>query len=221
MIQSSHGARDHDTGLFVEADRALTPIRPTLDGEPRYETMPVGFYNRDHDRLDRFTDDDVRQAAWWAVLAGACGHTYGNNNVWQMWQPGREPRIYAVTPRFEALDDPGARQMGLMRRFLEAHGFGRLVPDQGLVADGPRDGGAKIRAARTSDRRTAIFYTPRGVPFTVDKGIIAAPRVREAWFDPRYGVLHEFHTSDDSGFQTYTPPTSGQGQDWVLLLEGQ
>ncbi len=38
-------------------------------------------------------------------------------------------------------------------------------------------------------------------------------------FDPRYGVLHEFHTTDNQGFQTYRPPSDGPGHDWVLLLE--
>jgi hypothetical protein len=86
MVQSSHGAHDHDNGLFAEHDYALTPPRPTVDGEPRYETMPVGFYFSDVSRIDRFDDYDVRQAAYGSVFAGACGHTYGNNNV---WQPGR------------------------------------------------------------------------------------------------------------------------------------
>ena len=112
MTQSSHGARDHDTGLYAERDLSLTPLRPTLDGEPRYESIPVGFYNRDYNRLDRFDDDDARQAAWWSVMAGACGHTYGNNNIWQMWQPGRAPIINAAIPWSRALDHPGATQMG-------------------------------------------------------------------------------------------------------------
>jgi hypothetical protein len=43
--------------------------------------------------------------------------------------------------------------------------------------------------------------------------------VKESWFDPRYGATYELHTSDNQGYQTYTPPTSGRGQDWVLLLE--
>jgi hypothetical protein len=77
MCQSSHGAHDHDNGLFIEADYALTPIKPTLDGEPRYETIPVGFYFQNYNRYDRFDAYDVRQAAYWALLAGACGHTYG------------------------------------------------------------------------------------------------------------------------------------------------
>jgi hypothetical protein len=220
MSQTSHGARDHDTGLFAEHDLALLPLRPTLDGEPRYETMPVGFYLRDHDRLDRFDDDDVRQAAWWSVMAGACGHTYGNNNIWQMWQAGRAPVLYAATPWYEALDHPGARQMGFLRKFMEAHAFHTLVPDQKIVANGPLESGAKIRAARAADGSLAVVYSPQGASFTLDKSVITAPRVRESWFDPRYGVVYEFHTTDRFGFQTYQPPTSGRGRDWVLLLEG-
>ena len=219
MTQSSHAARDHDTGLYADRDLSLTPLRPTLDGEPRYEGIPVGFYLRDHNRLDRFDDDDVRQAAWWSVMAGACGHTYGNNNIWQMWQAGRPPIISASVPWREALDHPGARQMGLLRRFMEARAFHTLVPDQGLIANGPVTGGAKIRAARARDGAFALVYSPRGEPFTIDKGVIKASRVKEVWFDPRYGVSYEFHTTDNQGYQTYTPPTTGRGQDWVLLLE--
>ena len=219
MSQTSHGGRDHDTGLFIERDLALAPLRPTLDGEPRYETMPVGFYFRDRDRLDRFDDDDVRQAAWWAVMAGACGHTYGDNNVWQMWQPGREPRIYATTPWHEALDHPGATQMGLLRRFMERHAFHTLEPDQRIVLNGPTTAGAKIRALRARDGSRVIVYSPQGASFTLDKALIKAARVKETWFDPRYGVHNDVHTTDNFAFQTYTPPTSGRGQDWVLVLE--
>jgi hypothetical protein len=219
MTQSSHGARDHDTGLYAEHDLALTPLRPTLDGEPRYETIPVGFYLRGHDRLRRFDDADVRQAAWWSVLAGACGHTYGDNNVWQMWQPGRAPIIGATIPWYEALDHPGARQMGLMRRFMEARAFHALVPDQRLVANGPLSGPAKIRAARTATGSLVVVYSPRGESFTIDMGLAKGPRMKESWFDPRYGVTYEIHTTAAQGFQTYEPPTSGRGQDWVLVIE--
>ena len=57
----------------------------------------------------RFDDYDARQAAYWSLLAGACGHTYGNNNVWQMWAPGRKPVIWAHVPWYEALDHPGGK----------------------------------------------------------------------------------------------------------------
>ena len=221
MTQSSHGARDHDTGLFAEHDRRLTPPKPTLDGEPRYETIPVGFYLQNHSRLDRFDDYDVRQAAYWSVLAGACGHTYGHNSVWQMWQPGRKAILWASIGWREALDHPGAFQMGHLRRLFEARPFWKLAPDQALILSGPREGGAKIRAARATDSTFLVVYTPRGESFTLDKGTLPGRRLKESWFDPRYGVAHVIHRTDNQGFQTYTPPSSGRGQDWVLIVEDE
>lgn len=223
MFQSSHAARHHDTGLSVERDLALKPLRPTLDGEPRYEGIPIGFYLIDHNRLLRFDDDDVREAAWWAVMAGAAGHTYGNNNIWQMWEPGREPAISANIPWYEAIEHPGARQMGYMRRFMEENDFQNLLPDQSLIEDGPLRGPAKIRAMRARDDSRLIVYTPQGEGFTLDQSQLKAVRSRQYWYDPRYGVKYVFRISprdrDNQTFQTYTPPTSGRGQDWVLVME--
>ena len=44
--QSSHGAHDHDNGLFAENDYPLAPTESTNDGELWYETIPAGFYFR-------------------------------------------------------------------------------------------------------------------------------------------------------------------------------
>lgn len=219
MIQSSHGAHDHDNGLFVDHDYALTPVKPTVDGEPRYENIPVGFYFRNVDPFHRFSAFDVRQAAYWALLAGALGHTYGNNNVWQMWAPGRESVISADIPWWEALDHPGAFQMGFVRRLFTARPFAKLQPAQAMLYGGPTTGGAKIRAARAEDGSFAFVYSPFGEPFTIDLTRIHAPRVKEIWYDPRYGVAHHLHTTANVGFQTYTPPTTGRGEDWLLIVE--
>jgi hypothetical protein len=219
MFQSSHAARDHDNGLFAEHDLALEPPKPTLDGEPRYETIPVGFYYANVARNQRFDAYDVRQAAYWSLLAGACGHTYGNNNVWQMWQPGRKRLIEACVPWYEALDHPGAFQMGHLRRLFESRPFQKLVPDQTIVLDGPRSGGAKIRVARAADGTFAFVYSPRGEPFTIHMRVVDAPRVQATWFDPRYGITEPIHTTDSPGIQTFTPPTSGRGCDWLLVLD--
>lgn len=219
MVQSSHAARDHDTGLYIENDRALHPPRPTLDGEPRYEALNIGFYLKDHSRLLRFDDSDTRQAAYWAMLAGACGHAYGNNNVWQMWAPGRKSALWADIHWREALDHPGAFQMGHLRRLFESRPWQLLVPALGWIASGPRDGGAKIRAAMASDHSFAFVYSPHGEPFTLDQRKLSGESVNEAWFDPRYGVIYPLHTPDTKGFQTYVPPTQGRGQDWLLILQ--
>jgi len=39
--------------------------------------------------------------------------------------------------------------------------------------------------------------------------------------DPEEGVASHFHTTDNTGFQTYTPPTVGRGSDWILILESE
>lgn len=219
MSQSSHAARDHDNGLFIEHDLALEPAKPTLDGEPRYERIPVGFYYKRADSSDRFDAYDVRQAAWWALMAGACGHTYGNNSVWQMWTPERKPVIGADVSWREALDDPGATQMGHLRRLFERFPFHQLRPSSALIADSPRTGGAKVRGLLAADGSAGLVYSPRGEPFTLNLALLRKPQVRASWYDPRTGDSLELYTGDSVAFQTFTPPTSGRGNDWVLILE--
>lgn len=235
MFQSSHAALDHDTGLYVENDYALQPVKPTMDGEPHYEAIPVGFYLRNATGIDRFDDYDVRQSAYWSLLAGACGYTYGNNNIWQMYKPAaggenvgssRLPFLFGGTGGIiganiawsEALDHPGAFQMRHLRRLFESLPFTRLVPDQRLILNGPTTGGARIRAARSSDSSFALVYSPRGESFTLNKNVIKAERQRETWYDPRYGVSYHIKEQEAWGIQTYQPPTSGRGNDWVLVL---
>ncbi len=218
MVQSSHAGHGFDNGLFMERDRALTPPKPTLDGEPRYESIPTGFYFQGQHPADRFTDVDARQAAWWSLLAGACGHTYGNNNIWQMWQPGRKSILGANVPWYEALQHPGARQMTHARRLMESRPFQRLEPAQDLLLDAPRAGPAKARAARADDGSFALVYTPQGEPVTVDMAQLTGLQIRQSWYDPRYGTAYPLHTGV-KGILTFTPPTRGPGCDWVLVLD--
>jgi hypothetical protein len=219
MIQSSHTGRGADNGAYVEHDRALEPAKPTLDGEPRYETVIVDFYNEGADPALRFDDYEVRIAAYRALLAGAAGHTYGNNNIWQMWEPGREPVIGANTPWHEALDHPGAYQMGYLRRLLESRPWQKLEPAQGLLVGPNLPGAGFVRAALASDRSFAFVYTPRGEPVAVDQGRLGAVDVTSWWFDPRYGSAYPIHTGVGTGVQFFTPPSSGRGCDWVLVLD--
>ena len=219
MIQSSHAGRGADNAVNVDHDRALAPAKPTIDGEPRYEALVVEFYNVGNDPALRFDDYDVRLAAYRPLLAGAAGHTYGNNNVWQMWKPGREPQIGADTPWDEALDHPGAFQMGHLRRLLESRPWEKLEPAQDLVVGPNLPGAGFVRAALASDRSFALVHTPRGEPVAVDQGRLGAVDVTSWWFDPRYGRAYPIHTGVGTAVQFFTPPSSGRGCDWVLVLD--
>lgn len=219
MYQSSHAAHNHDNGLYAEHDYQLVPTKPTLDGEPRYEMIPVGFYFNGSNRLDLFDDYDSRQAAYWSILAGAAGHTYGNNSIWQMWSPGRGAALGAKVPWNVAIDHPGSFQMKYLKQLFTARSFHQLVPNQQMILSGPSSGGAKLRAAVAADASYAIIYSPRGEAFTIDQSVIKAKQLRSIWYDPRYGISHPILNGNTFGIQTYTPPTNGRGNDWILIIE--
>jgi hypothetical protein len=138
-----------------------------------------------------------------------------------MYAPGRRSVIFADIPWQEALDHPGAFQMTFVRRLMESRPFQKLEPFQSMVLDGPATGARKIRAARVTDRSFAFIYSPVGEKFTVDQNAIKGERLKEIWYDPRYGIAHPGHTGTSKAIQTYTPPNSGRGCDWILILEDE
>lgn len=219
MYQSSHAARGFDNGIFAELDYKLAPPKPTVDGEPRYENMMVGFYYQGNHPAVRFTSYDTRTAAYWSILGGACGHTYGNNNIWQMWREGEKNVIGAEIPWYVAIDHPGSFEMTYLRKFFEANPWYKLKPSQELILDGPRSGPSKIRAAIAADGSFLVVYTPTGEPFTLNLDSLAAKKINEKWFDPRYGTYFTIHSADTRSVKTYTPPSSGEGSDWLLVVE--
>ncbi len=216
MFQSGHSVPHARNYEFTLRDYALTPAKPTLDGEPRYEDHPIDW----DPEKGWFDDWDVRQAAWWSMLSGACGHTYGDHNIWQMWQPDRQRVSAARTPWQEAIHHPGSRQMGLMRRLFESRPYQRLAPDQELLAGDARSGGEHIRAARAGDGSFALIYTPMGHTLRIRLDRIAGEKVQAWWFDPRSGQSHEAGTFATAGPHDFEPPGEpGRGNDWVLLLD--
>jgi len=217
MVQSGHGQLNTPNYKFALNNRALTPVKPTLDGEPRYEDHPVNW------RPDQgwFDEWDVRQAAYWSMLAGACGHTYGDHNIWQMWQPGRRPISSARTAWQTALDHPGAFQMGHLRRLFESRPWQLLEPDQELIVGDAGSGAYHVRAARASDGSFAFVYTPMGKPVTIDLAHLTEHALTAHWFDPRLGKASSISTISRAEQQTFTPPSQGRGNDWILVLDEQ
>ena len=48
---------------------------------------------------------------------------------------------------------------------------------------------------------------------------ITGKGVKAAWYDPRTGKVTPIGTFANSGTRSFTPPTRGYGQDWVLTLD--
>jgi hypothetical protein len=209
MIQSGHGASDRANYELVAKDYALEPVKPTLDGEPCYEDLPIGF-KPDNGYFDAA---DVRKAAYWALFSGACGHTYGHHSIWSMTT---EPTDYFIMDWKTALHRPGAAQMRHVRALMESRPFFERVPAPELLAANYE--GANTQAA-TRGRRYAMFYSPNGLPIRAVLGLLEGASVSVSWYDPRVGQWLDAGLHDNSGEAAFIPPSSGRNEDWVLVLD--
>jgi hypothetical protein len=215
MIQSGHHLHDNPNYEMIRRDYEKVPVKPCMDGEPRYENHPVDWKPEEKGWFDEY---DVRQAAYWAVFAGAHGHTYGCHDIWQMLAPGRQPVGHARGTWTSSLDLPAAGQMQHLRRLIESRPMLVRVPDQSLIAAGQEDGAAHIQATR--GETYAFVYSPAGKPFHVNMGKIRDGRVAAARYDPRTGKSTPIGNYENAGTREFRPPgTPGRGNDWVLVLD--
>lgn len=216
MLQSGHHARDVDNYNRIARDYALDPPKPCMDGEPCYEDHPVNW-KPENGYFDAY---DVRKTAYRALFAGAHGHTYGANGIFQFFRPGdSDPKFHARRPWYEALDLPGASQLWHARTLIESRPFLERIPDQSLLLSDEGTGGEHTRATRAADGSYAFVYTPVGRPIMIDLGKLAGTAVVAHWYDPRLGVYQLYGEYATGRAATFTPPSSGYGNDWVLVLD--
>ena len=223
MFQSGHKdyaqdtqrcAYGEDNWRYVEDDWKRTPVKPVVDGEPSYENIPHGL---DKTPEPRWQAADVRRYAWWSVLAGAFGHTYGENSVMQFYVLGAKAAYWPKISWQEAIDAPGAGQMHYLKKLILSRPFDERVPDQSLIVG---NGVRYDRVAATRGKSYAIAYSYTGKPFRVQMGRISGVTVRAAWYDPRTGQVRPIGTFANRGRRLFTPPGSpAPGNDWALVLD--
>jgi hypothetical protein len=224
MFQSGHrrydqddspGAKGEDNWRYVREDYARQPPKPTLDGEPSYEDIPQGL----HDPSQPYwTADDCRRYAYWSVLAGACGHTYGHNAVMQMHKPGVGKGSYGVRKYWhEALNDPGASQMQHLKRLVLSRPYYERVFDEEAVVD---NGQRYEYVIVARGKRYLFAYTYTGRSFRLRMGRISGDRVKAWWYDPRTGAATPAGVFPNRGERLFDPPGDPRpGNDWVLVLD--
>jgi hypothetical protein len=112
----------------VAAAYAHTPAKPMVVTETWYEFI-----------RGNPGAEDIRFAAWSAVLSGAAGHTYGGGHVWWADVPEAPARQgdWPLEPGFEndTLDYPGAVSMGFLAHFLRSIQWWTLEPHPELVSE--------------------------------------------------------------------------------------
>jgi hypothetical protein len=190
-----------------------------MDAEPGYEDMADGIRNLDGGYLD---DWDARKALYWSLFAGAHGHTYGCNPVWQMWAPGRQQMLYARRPWYEAMHLPGSGQMQHAANLLLARPYLSRIPDQSMIVSEIGEGAQHIRATRDSEGRYALIYIPAGgligtKEIELDLSGLRGDEVVAHWYDPRTGTAQRIGVTSRRARMTFGVPQGGP--DWVLVLD--
>lgn len=212
MFQTGH-CRENNVWDRIQHVYNLKPVKPVVDGEPLYEDHPVCFNAKD---LGTSSAYDVRKLAWFDVFAGAFGHTYGCHDIWQMYAPHREPINGPHFPWYVAIDLPGAGQLKYLRQLIEARPVLDRVPDQSLITDA-LNANDRIQATRGKDY--IMVYSAQGKKFIVNTGKISGNILAAHWYNPRNGDIKEAGKSAKKSQMEFTPPTSGYGHDWVLIID--
>jgi len=183
---------------MVTADYHLLPAKPVVMAEGAYESgTEYGF---------DVTPLWVRRQAYTSYLAGA-SHSYGHNDSWR-----------GLPTWVQALDAPGAAQLGLLKRiFLERSEWWELVPDQALFAEGGHTEGAVLNlAARHRDGRWAMAYLAGPASFSLRLSKLAGP-ADAFWIDPRSGERQTAGRFANTGTAPFSTP--GGWEDALLVME--
>ena len=207
-VQSSHDLGAYDSWKLLrrtgEAER-----KPFLDAEPRYEDHPACFKPEYGFMWDAA---DVRHNAYWNLMEGACGHTYGNNCVWNfndIPQPGR-PYLWR-----DALHHEGAGQMANLLRLRMSRPYFEFRAAPELTQD---DSACMAHQCAGRGEKYAFIYSPMGLPIRAYLNELGGKAVRAAWFDVRTGETRLFAMVPPSE-SLFVPPSCGKGCDWVLILD--
>jgi hypothetical protein len=231
MLQSGHVVDAEAFGMeenhaLIAHDYALTPTKPVLDGEPMYEDTPDAVWIRQSTEGPRGGADVMRRKAYWAVFAGACGHTYGHNDIYGFFVPSHPAQVVPLPEGpgqrgnwKDALVAPGGAQMQYLRALMESRPFLTRVPDQSLLVGDAGRGPRHMQATRDGKGSYALLYLPAaGQTVTVDTSKLSGKRLKTWWYDPRTGKATALKGDFPVGgkLEFTIPP---EGPDWVLVLD--
>ena len=182
---------------MVTKDTHLSPTKPVVMAEGAYESGTEYSFD--------VTPLWVRRQAYYSYLAGA-SHSYGHNDSWR------------VLPTWkQALDAPGAAQLGLLKEiFLARSEWWELTPDQSLFAEGGQTEGTVLNlAARHKDGRWTMAYlaAPASVSLRLEK--LAGP-ADASWIDPRTGASQTAGRFANAGIASFSTPDGWE--DALLVL---
>ena len=187
-----------------------------MDGEPLYEDHPNCFNAKE---LGYSVADDITRIMYWNVFAGAFGQTYGCHDVWQMNTVDKDGINGPLRPWQKALDLPMANQVKHLKNLFLSRPFLDRIPDSTLVIDKQDDDENYVIATRDIKGTYARVYFPTVEERRLSLSTLAGESLIVWWYDPRTGNSFPPKPWEKASEVVVKPPTSGKGNDWVLVLD--
>lgn len=227
MLQSGHGLFSKNYEL-VEKEYTRERRMPVWDGEPAYEEMPTSWPPSDGAFHSSWM---VRRRAYWSLLSGAFGFTYGHASMWCCISE-KEKNAIARYTWYEALHSQGSSQMKYLREFMDAVGAGACIPCQNILMDQTMGGDTletHVQAAETADGSCILVYFPAGGEENLDlRGFTKEQHdIYLWWWKPAEGRFYSesnkesslplIHRTED-GFLKVKSPDAGAEKDWLLFI---
>ena len=175
---------EEDNWQYVSLSQKPENLKPVIDGEPSYEDIPQGLHDIN---APRWQANDVRRYAYWAVFAGCFGHTYGHNSIMQFMRPGLSPAYGASKAWWDALNDPGYKQMKYLKRLMLSFPFTVRVADQSIITGENGTQYDRIIATRGNDY--LLVYNYSGKDMTIDLSKISGQQKNVWLMNPVDGSL--------------------------------
>lgn len=233
MLQSGHGLEPKNYELVAkEYNREC--VMPVWDGEPAYEMMPTSWPITEETAMHGSWM--TRKRAYWSLLSGAFGYTYGHASVWCCVSEQERSPISKYT-WYEALHSEGSAQIKFLREFSDALQIMTCRPAQEILPEiqGEDILDQHLQASVSTDGSFACIYFPSGGDTLLNMGKLWEPKAPEKfvgkaflwWYNPRDGKCYadEKHLAEEAqavqvsgGKLQVSSPDSGAEHDWVLIV---
>ena len=215
MFQSGHSRTVKEYSYVIKSKKSATK-RPVINGEARYENILDRFWEKKY--YGWLDDADVRISAYWSIISGAAGYTYGCNDIWQMYEAKRKPNLNARTDWFVALNLPGSGQMKFMKDLFEVLPWQKMKLNQDLILNNTPENESYILAAMDDNKNVMMAYTPTGKSINLDLTRMGSKKVKAYWFNPRSGKMLGIGDYETKKTQEFKPWSDGWGSDFLLLV---
>lgn len=212
----AEGYFGEDNWRYVLRDHGMTPLKPTLDGEPSYEQILQGL----HDESQPYWEaPDVRRYAYWSVFAGAMGHTYGDNSVMQFYKDRSQKGAYGAKDLwYEAIHHVGSSHMKHLVELMQSVDFMSGRPAEELLLSIQKEKYGRVCVFAAQNFIFCYDYTGNG--FKLDLSGYSGKNLEGYWFDPTTGVYSYFDKMSNKKEIEVVPLKRPEGgNDWVLVVK--